>query len=196
MKIGKPVTPARRISKIGLSFIMASTCLGAGESEAELAICLDRGADPAVIAHAQAIAAEMLSRVGIATKWYSYRGSCLRRPDNPIAIRIVSHVPENHHPDALAAARPFDGIRIEVFYERVKGAVDSGLVPRLLAHVLVHEITHIIQGTDSHSDFGIMKAHWNTDDYHQMMHAPLGFTEEDLQLIRNGLRSRMEHKLE
>jgi hypothetical protein len=138
----------------------------------------------------------MLARVGIGTKWYSNSASCRRRPDNPIAIRMVSRAPENDHPDALAAARPFDGTRIEVFYERIRRAVDSGLVPRLLAHVLVHEITHIIEGTDSHSDFGIMKAHWDTEDYHQMMLAPLRFTDEDLQLIRNGLRSRIDHTRE
>ena len=48
----------------------------------------------------------------------------------------------------------------------------------------------------AHEYFGIMKAHWDTEDYHQMMLAPLRFTDEDLQLIRNGLRSRIDHTRE
>jgi hypothetical protein len=58
------------------------------------------------------------------------------------------------------------------------------------AHVLVHEIVHILERTDHHADSGVMKAQWNPDDYAHMMQSPLGFTEEDLQLIRLGLAAR------
>jgi hypothetical protein len=61
-----------------------------------------------------------------------------------------------------------------------------------LAHVLAHEITHMLQGTDRHSDSGIMKARWNSEDYFEMLRTPLSFTEADVQLIRRGLEA---HKL-
>jgi len=64
------------------------------------------------------------------------------------------------------------------------------LTTNLLAHVLVHEITHILQGTCRHSDTGIMKARWTHQDYMEMGQKPLSFTEEDLQLIRTGLAKR------
>jgi len=38
-------------------------------------------------------------------------------------------------------------------------------VPSLLAHVIVHEITHLIKGTDEHSESGILKQRWEPADY-------------------------------
>lgn len=64
------------------------------------------------------------------------------------------------------------------------------MTTNLLAHVLVHEITHILQGTCRHSDTGIMKARWTHQDYMEMGQKPLSFTEKDLQLIRTGLAKR------
>jgi hypothetical protein len=63
-------------------------------------------------------------------------------------------------------------------------------VPNLLAHVLVHEITHLIQGINRHSDRGVMKARWDEDDYEQMRSRRLAFTEYDIRLIRLGLEVR------
>ncbi len=63
----------------------------------------------------------------------------------------------------------------------------------LLAHELVHEITHILQCLDRHSETGVMKARWTADDYCEMRWKPLTFTPEDIQLIHLGmqmLRSR------
>jgi hypothetical protein len=66
----------------------------------------------------------------------------------------------------------------------------SDLAPALLAHVLVHEITHILQGVDRHSETGVMKARWTTADYVQIRAQPLPFTDWDIDLIQEGLASR------
>ena len=60
---------------------------------------------------------------------------------------------------------------------------------QLLAHVLVHEITHILQGITRHSETGIMKAHWTPEDYEEMQLRPLSFTRKDIELIQIGLAS-------
>ena len=60
----------------------------------------------------------------------------------------------------------------------------------LLAHVLVHEITHILEGVNWHSEVGVMKAHWTADDLMQMMYKPLPFDPQDVLLIRKGLANR------
>ena len=74
-----------------------------------------------------------------------------------------------------------------MFYDRVRNTVPSRAVPSVLAHVLVHEITHILQGTSRHSVSGVMKAQWDGRDYRQMEQKPLGFTEEDIRFIQQGL---------
>jgi hypothetical protein len=65
-------------------------------------------------------------------------------------------------------------------------------LPHLLAHVLVHEITHILQGVARHSETGIMKAHWTPVDYRQMLVHPLPFAPEDVQLLQLSMEHRSE----
>jgi hypothetical protein len=62
--------------------------------------------------------------------------------------------------------------------------------PNLLAHVLVHEITHILQGISRHSPTGIMKGQWDYDDYFEMSRRPLPFAQKDIDLIYDGLKAR------
>ena len=75
-----------------------------------------------------------------------------------------------------------------MFYDRIR----SDVAPRsaLLAHLLVHEIAHILQGTDQHSKSGVMKAVWTHQDHLQMRTGALPFTPGDVELIRLGLALR------
>ena len=60
----------------------------------------------------------------------------------------------------------------------------------MLFRSLVHEITHVLQGIDRHSDSGVMKALWTAQDYFQMRVEALPFAPEDVELIHLGLASR------
>jgi hypothetical protein len=71
-----------------------------------------------------------------------------------------------------------------VFYDRIKQKPAPG---ELLAHVMVHEITHILQGISRHSDSGVMKANWSGEDFQRMRYKVLPFAEEDVVLIHRGL---------
>jgi hypothetical protein len=66
------------------------------------------------------------------------------------------------------------------------------MVPCLLAHILAHEITHVLQGINRHSVSGVMKAHWSNGDCLDMAGKPLAFTEEDVYLIHRGLKRRAD----
>jgi hypothetical protein len=101
-------------------------------------------------------------------------------------MHLSDHTAGSLKPGALAYAPPYEGHRIEVFYDRVTNAICVVTLP----HLLAHEITHILQGAARHSETGIMKAHWNSEDYHQMTVRPLAFTAEDIQLLQAGIESR------
>jgi hypothetical protein len=60
----------------------------------------------------------------------------------------------------------------------------------LLAHVMVHEITHILERADRHSAEGLMKASWTPDDLVKMAYKPFSFDPVDVVLIREGLANR------
>ena len=70
---------------------------------------------------------------------------------------------------------------------RRSAGISRQLEPIILGHVLVHEITHVLQGVDRHSEKGMMKARWTPEDYCEMEWKPLEFTPEDIILIRLGL---------
>ena len=94
---------------------------------------------------------------------------------------------DDFHPGALAYAQPFaSGIPvITVLYDRLQSTVAAR--PRLeqtvLAHVLAHEIGHILSDSERHAETGMMKAHWSPGDVDQMATRPLSFTAVDKELI-------------
>ena len=156
--------------------------------EPNLTVCMELIATRRVtIGQAQEIASRMFAPVGVIINW---RGGFPGCPAQAIQVSISDRTPENVRPGALAYALPYQGVDVQLFYDRIAGAGDAVLVPHLLAHVLVHEITHILQKSSRHSAQGIMKAGWGPDDYVQMKWKPLAFTAEDIDLIRDGLAAR------
>jgi hypothetical protein len=144
-----------------------------------------------ILWRAQSLANEIFAGVGVRIDWRqgepSRSGS---RRERAIVVEMIPKTPAQLKPGALAYALPYEGVHINVFYDRVQAATEPELTPNVLAHVLVHEITHILQGTCRHSDTGIMKARWSHTDYMEMGQRPLSFSDTDVQLIRTGVAER------
>jgi hypothetical protein len=145
------------------------------------------------LAHAQMLASVMFIKTGVYLNW---RMGLPKSHDmkGAIAVDITSITPSTFHPGALAYAEAYakqlNGVHVRVFFDRVENSGKGKLVPVLLAHVLVHEITHILQGSDHHSAEGVMKARWTANDLYQMLDRPLPFDPFDVDLIQRGLASR------
>jgi hypothetical protein len=139
----------------------------------------------------------MFARIGVQMRWRTGQPRAVppnRGCEAPIAIQFEADVPARFLPGALAYALPYDqsGTRIRVFLNRIATGLDRTSARSLLANVLSHEITHVIQGTSRHSDTGVMKAHFEKDDFQQMKFEPLPFASEDIELIHLGL-ARWRH---
>jgi hypothetical protein len=161
------------------------------EPQQKLTVYLrDNAAVPITVrAKALELADHMFATIGIRLDWRSGeppRTSSTR----PIGIELVAHTPVDLLPGATAYALPFEGVHIRVFYDRVERVV-PGFAAVMLAHVMVHEIAHILEGIDRHSDSGVMKALWTNQDHIQMQVEALSFAPEDVKLIRLGLASRL-----
>jgi hypothetical protein len=137
---------------------------------------------------AQMQAAKMFADIGLKIDW-----RCCRAPraadGQAILITFETETPDNQLPAALAYALPYEGIHINVFYARIVKMVPASGRSTLLAHVLVHEITHVIQGVVRHSREGVMKAAWSAEDYQNMLWKSLPFAREDIDLIVRGLNA-------
>jgi hypothetical protein len=148
----------------------------------------DSGLFP-ILSRAQSVASGMFATAGARINWRTGLAKA-SEPELPILIDITWNTPEEFHPGALAYAHPFEGVHIRVFYDRVKNAYRPHATAMLLAHVLVHEITHVLEGMDRHSEEGVMKAQWTADDLVQMVYKPLPFDPQDVLLIRKSLANR------
>ncbi|HLK49983.1 MAG TPA: hypothetical protein VKT49_17690 [Bryobacteraceae bacterium] len=153
----------------------------------EFQVCLRNGpiVEPYIRYAAQTIANRIFGAVGVKLVW-SCGMTAANCPKPPI-IELTNFTPENLESAVLATTRAYERIHITVYYRRIEQASDSPLRPNLLGHVLAHEIMHIIEGTDQHSDRGVMKRRWDLHDYNQMGKKPLGFTDGDITLMHSGL---------
>jgi hypothetical protein len=154
-------------------------------------ICSDNAVDAVTDFRARRIATQMFAGIGVGIEWH-HADSC---PAGALRISYSTQTPGNLMPGALAYALPYEGTHIVVFYDRVQAAViDPQKFPVLLAHVMTHEITHVLEGIARHSAEGVMKAHWTPGDYRRMCWKPLNFADEDVVLIHLGLEKRASRR--
>ena len=170
--------------------LAVETVAQAGQPQGQLIVYLNdsAGVPAPVFVPAEGMASRMFARIGIHLVW-----RCCKLPANRrtgfIGIELMAHAPRECDSLALAEALPYQGIHIRVFFDRI-AAFDPELQQVVLAQVMVHEITHILEGTTRHSTTGIMRAQWNTDDPRAMMRKPQPFAQEDVELIYLGLKAR------
>ena len=173
---------------ITMAAMLAGSAWAAGKSDSQtLVICLEDGKH-AGVESAAARASSMFLSAGVKLDWHGEASDCKGRPD-AMVVSFRAMTPKTFHPGALAYAFPYEGVHIEVFYDRVAQA-DPALLPSLMANVIVHEMTHILQGIDRHSPSGVMKAMWNSSDYTLMKRGLLRFTAVDVEMIRDGFAAR------
>jgi hypothetical protein len=150
----------------------------------------------AVLSQAKGIAYGMLENVGVRIEWHGELSASRQLADQAIVIQMTTDTPKDFMPGAFAFASPYEGVHITVFWNRMTWAqAHSNLAPVLLAHVIVHEITHILEGVNRHSESGIMKQAWTAWDYSAMLLRPLPFAPLDVDLIHRGMATRARTRM-
>jgi len=135
------------------------------------------------------VASGMFATAGVHIDWRIGHPKA-QRSERPIVIEITSNTPESLRRGTLAYSYPFEGVHIRIFYYRLRNPYRPRATAMLLAHVMVHEITHILERVDRHSAEGLMKASWTPDDLVKMAYKPFPFDPADVVLIREGLANR------
>jgi len=173
----------REATIMTIAILTAATC-GARDGQRIVAVCMDTTPTSQVV-RAEAQATAMFAAIGVKLDWRCRNST----PPKPIVISLAARTPENRKDGELAYALPYEGTHIVILYDRVR-KMQPNQVPAVLAHVLVHELTHILQGFPRHSESGVMKAQWDSQDVAQMTWKPLPFTDDDIDLIQRGLDAR------
>lgn len=150
----------------------------------DVKVCLIAESNPEIL-RAKQTASEILARIDVKLDWRRDPRSCTL-PSRGVTITLSEQTEPTFHRGELAYAMPYEKTTIVVFYDRVKARG----VPPLLGYVVVHEIAHMIEGTNEHAEDGIMKSRWGDADYAEMRRERLLFTNRDITLIHNGLKAQ------
>jgi hypothetical protein len=163
----------------------------AGRTEDKsVSVCVENTVGFTVLPLAEQVASQMFSAASVAINWHQGLAGCPVEGIRVTLSRLSDHAPADLPPSAMAYALPYEGNHIVIFYDRLQRKVKGTQISTLLAHVLAHEVTHILQGIHRHSERGLMKATWDGSDYQAMMWKPLPFTPQDIELIHGGLAVR------
>ena len=175
---------------IAIAAMMAASAQGKSENGRQVTVYVsdNAGVPYDVRAQAQGLASGMFASIGVTL--HLKPGHPARPDADAIMIEFVTNTPATGHPGAMAYALPYEGVHIRIFWDRIQPDPSPSAV---LAHVMVHEITHILQGINRHSSEGIMKAQWTYQDFADMKVTPLSFTPEDADLIYSGMAVRSAH---
>ena len=173
--------------------MMTGATAWAGQSakraERNVTVCIGHGQDE-VTSQALEVASKIFAGTGVRMQWHENVRYCQAHPEEAILVSYSHNTPKDRRPGALAYAFPYEGVHIEVFYDRLLGNSSDIARARILGHVLAHEITHIMQATARHAESGVMKARWSYADLRAMQSQLLRFTEGDITLINRGLDVR------
>lgn len=182
MKITAMMTTAALLSSMAWA--------AAKSGDQKVVACIEVNKENAdVVAAARMTATRVFESAGVNLEWHTDRRFCEAQRDYVIKVSLSLNTPKDLSPGALAYALPYEGVHIQVFYDRMADA-GNDLRPKLLAYVIVHEMAHILQGVDRHSDSGIMMPHWGSPEYGRMRIGQLRFADQDVELIHEGLRVR------
>ena len=179
-----------------LSAVLAAGGAIAREPSGQMVtICLTTDRNPAwlrqpVVDRATMIADQILAGAGVHLSWRGNLDPCLGEAVRAVQVDLSWNRPPGELPGALGYAQPFGDAYVRVFFDRIQRSVSAEKEPYKLGHVLAHEITHVLEGTNFHAVSGVMKAVWDFGECRRMTVHPLMFTATDILLIRQGLEDR------
>jgi len=164
---------------------------------------------PNDLARAESEAGSILRRAGVETVWL----------DCPLSVAELERYPACNQPAgqthlslkivprsmaqryglssttmgfALLSSNGNGGSESFVFYGWVERLAELQYAPRhaILAHMMAHEIGHLLLNTNSHFPVGIVRAEWAQEDLQRASREGLQFTAQQAELIRKQVWAR------
>jgi hypothetical protein len=151
----------------------------------------------ATLLRAEIQATAMFREIGVEVRFWNNTvraNSANNACGAPILMELDATASTRVSSGALAYAMPYakSGTCIHIFMDRVVERANPSFGTTLLAHVMAHEITHVLEQVDRHSADGVMRAHWGSRDRDLMKSHPLPFAAIDVELIHAGIANRTQ----
>ena len=140
---------------------------------------------------ARAIVDAAYAEIGLRVTWHftaSLPPDCVKGPmRRQIVFELLTGPATGRSATALAAAKPYSqqGPCITLLMDRFQASAEQNpeTTGMLMGHVIAHEIGHVLQGVDRHSETGLMKERWSAQEIKEMWRTRLRFTPYDAELI-------------
>lgn len=168
-----PLPGCRRAQEGVMKLFLFAMAVAAREIPAVLTGASVVSTPPVAIARTEAV--EILAEAGMTVRFHGSIGQCRKR-FGCIEVKLIETAPADLASGIMAQARFREGQELWIFLDRVRKSGGSGIFPRVLAHVIVHEIVHLTRRSSWHAESGIMKARWDRTDYAAMRRGRLGLT--------------------
>ena len=161
-------------------------------------------ATPAMLSGAEREAGRILGKAGLQTVWLDCLAghSTADRQDpcgepleaTDIALRVLSESSQNKFQDTIFGFAVVP-VLASVYYDYAAHLARSDdaefEIPIVLGCVIAHEVGHLLLGSNSHSNSGIMQGQWGRGQIRRAMTGTLLFTQEQARLIRVETEKRM-----
>jgi hypothetical protein len=180
------------------------------------------GVDEKALAEAGKVVTEIFRKAGVESRWDDGTLISETRPESPIAkiaqgLSQLSNIWVNIYPRSMAEGFGLPSnvmgfapgternrTVVDVFYNRVEAVYQKQTKARLrgvnatmtqiLAHVIAHEIGHVLLNIPSHSATGIMRGDWDLKDLSDAAYGYLVFTPQQAEVIRSDVIRRVKQK--
>lgn len=162
------------------------------------------GLSPRLLQAAEMEAGRLLRTVSVGLTWVD----CTSRAPSAIcmsdlgpadlAVRVLPNALPQASRSALGMAGTSRGEAIAfIFYDRMVALrTNTRPLPPIVGRVLAHEITHLLLPPESHSELGLMRAHWTADDVRFGSSACIGLPAASVELVEEeaGRRASRAHE--
>ena len=157
-----------------------------------------------MLSGAEREAGRILGKAGLQTVWLDcLAGHSTADPQDPcgepleatdIALRVLSESSQNKFQDTIFGFAVVP-VLASVYYDYAAHLARSDdaefEIPIILGCVIAHEVGHLLLGSNSHSNSGIMQGQWGRGQIRRAMTGTLLFTQEQARLIRVETEKRM-----
>jgi|GEM_PF-465918 len=161
------------------------------------------------LASARREATHILQSAGLAVRWERCRTSNANVDSDPSCSKRAGEavIQMRIHPSKMTrklaggalelgyavASRRGYGVVAGVFFDRTRSLARQlgASLGVMLGHAMAHEIGHLLLGSNSHANRGIMRPLWDGRDLHLAHMSALGFTQSQAQRMQQRSRERM-----
>lgn len=197
--------PHRFSIPAGVTILTFLLCPGAG-AQIQVHLYCDVAVPAERLQRARLEADRILRSTGVRLEWSScdpleQRGGENGKP-SPHILRLRLYpataaasfgVADDTFGFALSEPAPGFGVFAGIFHQRVEEAARRGGVAAetLLAHVIAHEIGHLLLGGGGHAADGIMRFPWGGRELRRMARGALRFHPRQAKVIDENVRARL-----